>query len=181
MFDENGKEAACSRAYTGFDLPADPGNTFYEFRKLLNGIEVITRARVKDFITEDIRHVVGVRCDLPADDTKNDTKGAERNGAVLIALPSLNTAEEKAREDIVNEAKQQVYRTIQTQERLIIESDPRTNRILSCSNSTYVGSDIEGLGMDPKALVDRHMGFYRFDDEWYFGVTKASEKGCTIT
>ena len=171
VFDENGKETACSRAYTGFDLPEDPGNAFYEFRKLLRGIDVITRDRLRDFITEDIRPFVGVRCDLPAD----NANGAERSGAVLIALPSRNTAEEKAREDIVNEAKQQVYRSIQTRERLIIESDPKTNRILSCSDSGYVGSDIEGLGMDPKALMDRHMGFYRFDDEWYFGVTKSSE------
>ena len=33
----------------------------------------------------------------------------------------------------------------------------------------------DGLGIDPGKLRDRRMGFYRFDDEWYFGTARSSD------
>ena len=176
VFDENGREIACSRPYTGFDLPTDPGDPFSEFRRLLGGVETVTMLPVKDFITGETRAFVGTRCDLSAEDQKE----AGHFGAVLIALPSLDAASDKGEEDIVEKAKEQVYRSIQVEDRMILEVDPEAHRILSGTAKTYVGSDIEGLGIDPKELKDRQIGFYRFDDEWYFGVSKASENAAYI-
>ena len=41
VYDEKGAETACSREYTGFTLPEDPEDPFYDFRRLLKGIPVI--------------------------------------------------------------------------------------------------------------------------------------------
>ena len=176
VFDENGTEIACSRPYSGFDLPSDPRAPFSEFRRLLGGVRTVTKQSGEDFITGETRAFVGTRCDLSA----KDQKDAEHFGAVLIALPSLKAASDKGKEDIVEKAKEQVYGSIKAEDRMILEMDPETHRIVSGTGKAYLGSDMEGLGIDPKELKDRRIGFYRFDDEWYYGVAKASENAAYI-
>ena len=171
VFDENGEELACSREYIGFSLPTAEDNPFSDFRRLLKGIPVITHEPERDFITGETRAFVGTRCRIPGDDPER-----VRYGAVLIALPSVEAVNKEVKEDLVSEAREQVYSSIQTPERQIIEIDPGTHRILSSSRKKYDGSMADGLGINSEKLRDRLMGFYRLDDEWYFGVTKASDK-----
>lgn len=162
LYDENGAEIACSKDYVGFSLPADQNDSFYDFRRLLRGVPVIVNGPVKDMITGEIRSFVGIRYDIPGKD--------DAFGALLIALPTENYVEaEEEGEAIAEQVKQQIYRGIQTSDRMIMEVDPESHRILSCSRKEYTGTDIESLGMDPKGLANRSMNFYLVDDDWYFG------------
>lgn len=170
-FDENGTQTACSREYIGFSLPTDESSTFSDFRRLLKGIPSITHDPERDFITGETRAFVGMRFRIAGQDPETPV----RNGALLIALPSVEAAHAEEKADLVSEAKKQVYSSMQTEERQIIEIDPKTNRIISSSRNNYAGSMADGLGIDPDKLSDRRMGFYRFDDEWYFGTAKASD------
>ena len=162
LFDENGAETACSRDYTGFTLPSDKSDSLYDFRRLIKGVSTVVHESEKDMITGDERSFIGIRFEDPG---KEGTYGA-----LLIALPADNAAaaEEEA---VAGQIKQQVYERMQTGDRIIMEIDPETHKILSSSRAPYVGTDIESLGMDPKGLKDRHMSFYNLDDEWYFGIT----------
>ena len=162
LYGEDGQETACSREYTGFTLPTDKSEPAYDFRRLLNGIPCIVHEPEKDMITGDTRPFVGIRYAVPG---KPDTYGA-----LLIALPTQTTVMAEDIENVVRVVKEQVYTRIQSGDRLIIEVDPSTHRILSSSKSEYAGTDIESLGMDPKGLKDRYMNFYYLDDQWYFGI-----------
>ena len=163
LFDENGNETACSRDYTGFALPSDKADSLYDFRRLLKGVSNVVHDSEKDMITGETRSFVGIRYDIPG---KEGTYGA-----LLIALPSESAdAMAKGEEEVAAQIKQQVYDRMQTGDRIIMEIDPETHKVLSSSKETYAGADIESLGMDPRGLRDRYMNFYYLDDEWYFGI-----------
>lgn len=167
LFDSSAEEIACSREYTGFTLPADSSDPLYDFRRLLKGIPYIVHDPEKDMITGDTRQFVGIRVDDPGG------KGAF--GALLIALPSRTDRLVEEEEENLRIVRQQVYRRLQSKERMVMEIDPVTNKILSCSRSDLEGSDINSLGMDPKGLRDMYMGFYFIDDNWYFGISSTTE------
>lgn len=114
-------------------------------------------------ITGERRSFVGVRYDVPG---KKDTYGA-----LLIALPAQGAASKEERTEIENEIKKQIYERIHSRDRLIMEIDPETHRVVSCSRKAYVGANMESLGMDDKGLKDRYMNYYLMGDEWYFGIT----------
>ena len=57
---------------------------------------------------------------------------------------------------------------------MIMEIDPETHMILSCSREDYVGSGAESLGMHARDLKERYMGFFNIDGDWYFGISKAN-------
>ena len=165
LFDQNAEEAACSREYTGFSLPHDRTEPFYDFRRLINGVKTIVHEPEKDTITGEIRPFVGIRWDVPGE--------RDVYGALVIALPSGEKVLEEENEDVVNLVKQQVYNKIREGNRIIMEIDPETQKIVTCSRETYKGVGVESLGIDPGKLKDRHMCFFYLDDEWYFGVSQA--------
>ena len=166
LFDENAQEAACSRDYTGFSLPADKSDPFYDFRKLLKGVKLIVHGPETDMITGETRPFVGIRYRVPGQ--------TDVFGALLIAIPNSDPAIIEESDAALQLAKQQVYQRMQIGNRLIMEIDPKSHEIRTCSNEEYVGSNAESLGMNPKDLKERHMGFFFIDDDWYFGISKAS-------
>lgn len=163
LFDEKGEEIACSRDYIGFALPTDKSDSMYDFRRLLRGVSSIAHGPGVDMITGERRSFVGVRYDVPG---KKDTYGA-----LLIAFPAQGAASKEERTEIENDIKKEIYERIHSRDRLIMEIDPETHRVVSCSRKAYVGADMESLGMDSKGLKDRYMNYYLMDDEWYFGIT----------
>ena len=167
LFDKNAEETACSREYIGFSLPSDSSDPLYDFRRLLKGIPIIVHEPEKDMITGETRQFVGIRVDDPGNN------GAF--GALLIALPSKNARIEEEEAESLRLVRQQVYRRLQSKERMVMEIDPATHKILSCSRSDLEGTDIESLGMDPKGLRDRYMGFYYIADNWYYGISGSTE------
>lgn len=166
LFDENAQETACSREYTGFSLPADKSDPFYDFRRLLKGIPLITHGSETDMITGITRPFVGIRYRIP-DQT-------DVYGALLIAVPVNDRTIIEEKNEALKQAKQEIYRRMQIENRLIMEIDPETHEILTCSREDYEGANAESLGMNPKDIKERHMGFFFIDDEWYFGISKAS-------
>ena len=160
LYDENGAEIACSRDYKGFTLPTDKSDSFSDFQRLLKGVPVIVHEAEKDMITGERYSFVGVRYDIPG---KEDTYGA----LLLAMAPSAGTSAQGTIEDQV---KQQVYRRLQSKDRVIMEIDPQTKKIVLSSRDAYIGADIGALGMDEKMLRDRYMNFFFLDDEWYFGI-----------
>ena len=163
LYDENGAEIACSRDYTGFILPEDETDPLHDFRRLLRGVSSIVHEPEKDMITGDTRSFVGIRYDVPG---KEGTYGA-----LLIALPALGSSAEEEKEEITAQIKEQIYQRMQSRDRVIMEIDPETHRIVSCSRKAYEGANMESLGIDPRGLKDRYMNYYFMDDEWYFGIT----------
>ena len=166
VYDEKGAETACSREYTGFTLPEDPEDPFYDFRRLLKGIPVIVHEPGKDMITGEQRSFVGIRYDIPGE--------KDIYGALLIALPSRDQVMAEENDNAVLRVRQKVYSRIQEENRMIMEIDPETGTIVSCSRAAFNGADSAGIGIRPGELKDRHMGFYYVDEEWYFGVSGLS-------
>ncbi len=166
LYDARGRETACSRQYTGFVLPEDPEDPFSDFRRLLKGIPVIIHPPEKDMITGEKRSFVGIRYDIPGE--------KESFGALLIALPSRDQLQAEENEGAVQLVKQKVYWRMQEGNRMIMEIDPETGTVVSCSKAAFNGADSAGLGIKAGELKDRHMGFYYVDDEWYFGVSGLS-------
>ena len=103
-FDENGTQTACSREYIGFSLPTDESSTFSDFRRLLKGIPSITHDPERDFITGETRAFVGMRFRIAGQDPETPV----RNGALLIALPSVEAAHAEEKADLVSEAKKRL-------------------------------------------------------------------------
>ena len=168
VYDENGKEMACSRSYINFELPTDPKDPFTDFRRLLRGVQVISHKADTDMITSETRPFMGIRYDYPGEE--------EHFGALLIALPSRSTATAEETGGIVQQVREQIYRSLDPDEQMIMEVDPQTHRVLSCSNAVYTGSDADSLGLiKEKEIKDRHLGFYYIDDEWHLGITRVME------
>ena len=167
LFDENGEETACSREYIGFALPVDPSDPFHDFRRLLKGIPSIVHEPGKDMITGETRQIVGIRYAVPG---KEDTFGA-----LLIALPVSNAQLAEEEEENLQLIRRRVYRRLESDKRVIMEIDPQTHQIMSCSLNTLEGEDSTGLGIDPKGLRDKCMGFYSIGNNWYFGTASSEE------
>ena len=163
VYDQNGKETACSRDYTGFVLPVDRSDSFYDFRRLLKGVPVIAHESEKDMITGETYSFIGVRYTIPGEE------GAF--GALVMAMPPSDTAaaEDKAEE----ETEEQVYDKMRTGKRMLMEIDPDTHMVLSCSTKAYEGMDAQKLGMDVRELKDRYMNFYCINGKWYYGIVGA--------
>ena len=166
LFDDKGEEISCSREYVGFRLPTDSSDPFSDFRRLLQGIPSIVKSPEKDMITGETYPFVGVRYQEPG---KTDAYGA-----LLIALPYRNTGLKGEDDEFVQLTKQQVYRRMEIGNRMIMEIDPETHKILSCSREDYVGSGAESLGMHARDLKERYMGFFNIDGDWYFGISRAN-------
>ena len=162
-FDENGKEIGCSEEYTGFSLGTGENSPPADFRKLLKGIPAVVSEPGEDFITGEERQTIGVRYALP------DKAG--QFGALLISIPLRS--EKNNPDDLVG--KEGFYRTMASTGEMILEIDPESQLVVSGSSGDLTGSDAAGLGFKKDTLQDRHMGFFRIDRKWYFGVSRLIE------
>lgn len=167
LFDENGEELACSREYIGFTLPSASSDSFYDFRRLLKGIPSIVHETERDMISGEERQMVGIRYAVP---DKEDTFGA-----LLIALPDSETQLAHKEAENLQQVRKKVLRRLQSDKRMIMEIDPKTHKVLSCSREEFEGADIAGLGIDSKGLRDNCMGFYNAEGNWYFGIASSDE------
>lgn len=172
LFDSSGAEKACSREYIGFSLAEDSSDPLYDFRRLLKGIPYIVHEAEKDMITGEVRQFAGIRV--------NDPDNKEEFAALLIALPSINAQPPEEEGENLRQVRQQVYRRLQSKDRMVMEIDPQTHKILSCSRDNLEGIDIESLGIDPKGLRNRSMGFYYIGDNWYFGTAAVTEDAISL-
>ena len=166
LFDGKGEEIACSREYVDFALPTDRSDPFYDFRRLLKGLPSVVKEPVNDMITGETRPFVGIRYEEPGE--------KDAYGALVIALPYRGAGQTEENERFIQLTKQQIYNRMEIGNRMIMEIDPETHTILSCSREDFVGSGAESLGMHTRDLKERHMGFFNIDGEWYFGISKAS-------
>ena len=160
VFDENGDEIGCSEDYTGFSLGRNEGDPSTDFRRLLRGIRSIIHEPEKDFITGENRQIVGVRYALP------DKAG--QYGAILISVPLKSEKENP--DDLIG--KRGFYKTMASTGEMILEIDPESQIVVDGSREEYIGSESAGLGIKKEALLDRHMGFFRINGQWYFGISR---------
>ena len=77
VFDQNGRERACSRDYTDFTLKTGKGDCWDDFSRLLMGVPSIIRETETDTLTGLERQLIGVSLSLP---------GTDRHGAMVMAL-----------------------------------------------------------------------------------------------
>ncbi|MDO5455290.1 MAG: mechanosensitive ion channel [Eubacteriales bacterium] len=170
VFDENGDETACSEAYSGFSLGTAAAEPSADFRRLLKGIPFIIHGEERDFITGENRQTVGVRYELPAAEAADDTlpAGSKRYGAILIALPG---AAKEGNADLAAR-KQAIYKMMVSEGEMIIEINPESQMIESCSREEYKGAGAGVVGIGKESLADCHMDFFRIDREWYFGISR---------
>lgn len=173
VFDDHGNEIGCSKDYTGFSLGIGKEEPSTDFRRLLKGIPSIVHETEKDFITGESRRIVGVRYKIPeqaaAENTETGSVGsANRYGVILISLPA-GSAESAAE---LSADRQAIYRMMVSGGEMIIEVDPETMTISSCSREEYTGANAGVIGIKTESLSDGHMDFFRISKKWYFSISR---------
>ena len=155
IFDSNGDETLTNSRYKGLSLGKDPASATYEFRRLLNGLPLITYDSGVDEATGMDDVLIGVSFG------KEEQEGLY--GAMVLAVP---------REKIFGstlESTRDILTSVTSEGALAFSVDPESGVILDASSSEYVGSNVNRLGLSENFLNDGYRDFFTIDDKEYYG------------
>lgn len=155
LFDNNGDETATNSRYVGISLGTEESSSTYDFRRLLNGVPLITHDLAKDEITGEKNVMIGVSYGVPS--------GGAGYNALLMAVPGnkiYNSAVETS-SDIMS--------SLVTKGTHAFSVDPETKVIKDASERALVGRDSGDLGLPEQALHNGWRDFFTFNGELCYG------------
>ena len=159
LFDKNGDEILTNAPFVNVSLGKEPGSASYDFRRLLQGVSLITGESAVNDLTGEETVMIGVRVETPREDPDADPEYE----ALLLAVP----ASKIHRESI--ETTGEIMYSLVSEKQLAFSVDPETHLILDASDSTLVGENAHELGLPERALVDGFRDFFNLDGLPYYG------------
>ena len=163
LFDRSGKVIVTNSPFDSFKISDDPEHYSYQFRRVLEGLDHIVLAPLKDeWQDEYIQYVAINRRD----------ENNRNNGMVLIGIDpglrdrllsplSVNTVLENLVIGLPDEA---------------LAVDKETMKIAATTGLGYKGSPIEDLGITADMLMNKYCGSLKINGEnYYAGVAESSD------
>ena len=150
IFDESGKQVLTNSDYSGLTLSGS-GEGIRDFRRLLNGVPLISKTRVEDEVTGQSKAVIGTCVPVNAND------GGRRYWAMLLYVNP-----EQVQSNFMQPV-EEVMGSIVYRDTMCFSADPDSGKILSASKPELKGRNALVLGLPEDALVDSYMGFFSFN------------------
>ena len=162
VFDEEGRETACSSDYIGYSLDdAVKDQDRSDFHDLLRGTTAVIREREPDFVTGEDHYIIGIRYKIPDSDAY---------GALLLFIPPSAIIDEE--KETVRNAR--IYSNLTTGEELIMEIDPDTFEILSSSSPQITRSTFMDLDAGNKGFEKNELDIFALNDILYYGIPRTA-------
>ena len=149
LFDSNGDETLTNSRYVGLSLGTDPESSTYDFRRLLNGTEQITHDLEIDETTGEEHVMIGVSFGKP--------ENGENYGALLLAVPGVQIYGSAA------QSVDDVMSSLAARGLTAFSVNPETHMIVHASKSSYIGKDVQDIGLPEQALHGGIKDFYTID------------------
>ena len=149
LFDQNGRETACSGDYIGYTLDTLPLEGAAELQALLHGIPSVTLQEGTDGITGRKAQMIGVRMPIaPQED------GSTLYGALLMSVPSGTTNR------VDNYSELNVQLSLMTPaDSLCFAADADSGQILYSSDPSWIGYTIAECGLPETSLQNGYTDF----------------------
>lgn len=144
LFDGDGRETACSRAYEGFTLSRGVGANASDFQRLLMGIPYLVHETSADTITGLERQMIGV--------TVPPSERMPERGALIMALEP-DTLETVEKISISN--RRLAFMT--GEETLCLVARQETGEFIAASDPSFVGKTVQESGLTEETLKDGYM------------------------
>ena len=135
IFDESGKQVLTNSDYSGLTLSGS-GEGIRDFRRLLNGVPLISKTCVEDEVTGQSKAVIGTCVPVNAND------GGRRYWAMLLYVNP-----EQVQSNFMQPV-EEIMGSIVYRDTMCFSADPDSGKILSASKPE---------------LVDSYMGFFSFN------------------
>ena len=119
-------------------LGTDDKSTTHDFRRLLNGVPLITHDLAKDDVTGEDNVMIGV--------SYTDPSEQGRYHALLMAVPGDKIYDSAA------ETPGDIMSSLVTEGMYAFSADPESGIIKEASDSSLVGSNAQDLGLPEQAL-----------------------------
>ena len=155
LFDSNGDELVTNSRYIGISLGKDDSSSTHDFRRLLNGVPLITHDLAKDDVTGEDNVMIGV--------SYTDPSEQGRYRALLMAVPGDKIY------DSVAETPGDIMSSLVTEGMYAFSADPETGIIKEASDSSLVGSNAQDLGLPEQALHNGYRDFVTFNGQSSYG------------
>ena len=147
VFDQDGKETACSRDYENFRLKTEKEDCWEDFSRLLMGVPSIIRDTEKDAQTGLERQMIGVSLPLTVN-------GTQRHGALVMALypDTIHRAEGGSKS--LEQLKSMMVEGTQC-----FFANTENGDILYATDPSFVGNNIAEYGLASETLRNGYMDF----------------------
>lgn len=150
IYDSRGVERLSSSRYSGLTLGRNKGDSTYEFRRLLSGVDSVIRDAEADEVTGLKREMVGVCMGDPE-------KGYE---ALLIAID--------IDEDTYGVPISELMALLTPSDKLCFAVSPADKTITESTDDDLIGENAVVLGMDESMVQDNMMDFFVLQNiRWY--------------
>ena len=167
VFDQDGKETACSRDYENFRLKTGKDDCWEDFSRLLLGIPSVIRDTEKDARTGLERQMIGVSLPL-------SVNGTDRHGALVMALYP-----DTIREGESGTVSFEQLKSLMVEGTQCFFADAENGDILYATDPSFAGGNIAEFGLAPDTLRNGYMDFALINGVRCYVVTsKASD--CVI-
>ena len=155
LFDSNGDELVTNSRYVGISLGKDNSSSTHDFRRLLNGVPLITHDLAKDDVTGEDNVMIGV--------SYTDPSEQGRYHALLMAVPGDKIYDSAA------ETPGDIMSSLVTEGMYAFSADPESGIIKEASDSSLVGSNAQDLGLPEQALHNGYRDFVTFNGQSSYG------------
>lgn len=160
IFDDTGRQIACSRDYINFVLPSDETEPTSDFRRILKGITSVVHDPELNSLTGETHQMIGVRFPMP--------EHPDRYGVLIIAVQE-NVIMQARLDDV----RKRIYPRLISSDEILAEIDTEKKTVVSSSREAWVGKTARDLGIPETSLQDKHMDFFGFDGIPWYGVSRA--------
>lgn len=162
LFDQDGKETACSRDYENFRLKTGKDDCWEDFSRLLLGVPSVIRDTETDSRTGLERQMVGVSLPLRVN-------GTLRHGALVMALYPYTIHKEETGSHSFEQLK-----SLMVEGTRCFFADAETGDILYATDPSFVGNNIAEYGLAFDTLRNGYMDFALIDGVRCYVVTSKS-------
>ena len=155
LFDENGEEYLSNSDYVGLKFGISSRSATYDFRRLLNGVPIITHDEAIDELTGESSVLIGARMGKP--------EATGHYKALLMAVPGEKIYIDTTK-DVGAIMSSLVYEGMEA-----FCVDPESRIVVAASNPDIVGKNAVSLGLTEKALVSGYRDYFDFNGRNYYG------------
>lgn len=159
LYDNNGNEICSSNDLINLSLSNNGDNTTAAFKPILNGVETIYAANVKEPYYSEEQDILGIRMSLPEG----------KYGLMLLGLPDQDDPEE-----VENHLNQMIKDTTPS-EAVMFQIDKELNLVTHSSDPEILYLLPDSLNIKMDKLSEKNGNFYKINNINYYGLSEVGE------
>ena len=167
LFDQQGKEIACNKDYSGFVLGTGQGENSEDFLRLQQGVESVVHPASEDPVTQQKEQMIGVS--MPG------SSSSSYHNVLMMALPPELTQRSKGNYDEMSNLA--FLFSLSKDGNLYFTADKESGVVLQSSEYVLEGMTTEMLGLSSEGTINDYMGIIPILNTRYYVIGHISENG----